>query len=331
VVVYLARLSEARGRRFAGRSPRWCAWWPRTRPRCARSRGHPFATRTFGRCVRSSPRVTPPATVNLRLSAVRGILQEAWKLGQIPTDAYQRLASVEGVRGSRLPAGRDVSIAERQRLLDACRIDPLPARSPGTRRCSNCSPARASGAPRSSPSNWRTSSSRRGLCGCRARATRSGRSTSSTGRAARSSAGCRFAAATRERSCTGCCFRRTVCAHTEIRAREGQEGPEFQGWFRGDWPGQPASQNLYYVNFYPGLFASPSNLRHRRQVRRGQVRPRRDAFRSAPATTRQPPIRSPALRGSDTSDRDTWAGFRASRPARSRVAAREALAHERLE
>lgn len=67
---------------------------------------------------------TPPATV----SVVRGVLREAWRMGVIEGDAYQRARPVEGLRGSRLPAGRDVSLRERQRLFDACAADPIPAR-----------------------------------------------------------------------------------------------------------------------------------------------------------------------------------------------------------
>lgn len=69
-----------------------------------------------------------PRTVNRHLSAVRGVLREAWRMGQIDSDAYQHARAVEGVRGSRLPAGRDVSMRERQKLFDACAADPIRAR-----------------------------------------------------------------------------------------------------------------------------------------------------------------------------------------------------------
>ena len=69
-----------------------------------------------------------PATANRMLCAVRGVLREAWRLGQLDTDSYQRARAVPGVRGSRLPAGRDVAMAERQRLLEVCASDKYPAR-----------------------------------------------------------------------------------------------------------------------------------------------------------------------------------------------------------
>lgn len=53
-----------------------------------------------------------PATTNKALSAVRGVLKAAWRLGLIDTDAYQRATDVDGVRGSRLPAGRALGSGE---------------------------------------------------------------------------------------------------------------------------------------------------------------------------------------------------------------------------
>jgi site-specific recombinase XerC len=69
-----------------------------------------------------------PKTVNRTLSAVRGVLRAAWRLGHIDTDTLHRACDVGGVRGSRLPAGRDVAMRERQQLFEVCADDPLPAR-----------------------------------------------------------------------------------------------------------------------------------------------------------------------------------------------------------
>jgi site-specific recombinase XerD len=61
-----------------------------------------------------------PATVNKLLSALRGVAREAMRLGQLEADAYTRIADVEGLRGSRLPAGRHVELAELASLFAAC-------------------------------------------------------------------------------------------------------------------------------------------------------------------------------------------------------------------
>jgi len=64
-----------------------------------------------------------PATVNVRLSAVRGVLKSAWQLGLMSAEDYHRAAAVPNVRGARLPAGRAVTPAEMKALFDACARD----------------------------------------------------------------------------------------------------------------------------------------------------------------------------------------------------------------
>lgn len=64
-----------------------------------------------------------PATVNVILSAVRGVLKKCWKLDQMTTDDYHRAAAVDGVKVSRMPVGRDVEFSERKALYEDCRIN----------------------------------------------------------------------------------------------------------------------------------------------------------------------------------------------------------------
>jgi integrase/recombinase XerD len=58
-------------------------------------------------------------TVNCMLSALRGVIRTAWKLGQIEGDRYQRLVSVANMKGERLLPGRCLSDGEFETLREA--------------------------------------------------------------------------------------------------------------------------------------------------------------------------------------------------------------------
>jgi len=64
-----------------------------------------------------------PATANLRLSALRGVLRAARRLGQMTADDYHQAIDVGTIRGDRLPAGRHVPTGELRALMDACAAD----------------------------------------------------------------------------------------------------------------------------------------------------------------------------------------------------------------
>ncbi len=64
-----------------------------------------------------------PATVNKHLSALRGVLRSAWRIGLMDHDAYARAADVKGIKQTTLPRGRDVADHELYKLARACRDD----------------------------------------------------------------------------------------------------------------------------------------------------------------------------------------------------------------
>jgi len=61
-----------------------------------------------------------PASVNKALSALRGVLREAFNLGLMSADDLGRCSNVKNVRGTRLPKGRALSQDELGSLFTAC-------------------------------------------------------------------------------------------------------------------------------------------------------------------------------------------------------------------
>jgi site-specific recombinase XerD len=68
-----------------------------------------------------------PATANKLLAALRGVLHEAWRLGDLEAEAYQRAADLPAVRGERLPQGRALAMGELRALFQVCQVDRTPA------------------------------------------------------------------------------------------------------------------------------------------------------------------------------------------------------------
>ncbi|WP_205407713.1 tyrosine-type recombinase/integrase [Thiohalospira halophila] len=68
-----------------------------------------------------------PATANRYLSAVRGVLQEAWRLGLVDSETYHRAVDLEPVRGSRATKGRALSVGEARAIFEVCAQDASPA------------------------------------------------------------------------------------------------------------------------------------------------------------------------------------------------------------
>jgi site-specific recombinase XerC len=65
----------------------------------------------------------PRSSANLTLSALRGVLREAWRLGQMGAEDFNRATDIESVRGSREPHGRALEGSEMRSLFKACAVD----------------------------------------------------------------------------------------------------------------------------------------------------------------------------------------------------------------
>ncbi|GAB4478125.1 MAG: tyrosine-type recombinase/integrase [Anaerolineae bacterium] len=61
-----------------------------------------------------------PATVNKMLSALRGVLKQAWMMGLMSAEDYHKARAVKSVKGETIPAGRELTREELRRLLAAC-------------------------------------------------------------------------------------------------------------------------------------------------------------------------------------------------------------------
>jgi len=64
-----------------------------------------------------------PATVNKFLSALRGVLKQAWRLGQLSAEELARTTDLSAATGETLPAGRELSLGEITALLASCEAD----------------------------------------------------------------------------------------------------------------------------------------------------------------------------------------------------------------
>lgn len=64
-----------------------------------------------------------PATANKMLSALRGVLKEAWRLGQLDSEDYRQAVDLKSIKASTELRGRQVEAGELRALFGACAED----------------------------------------------------------------------------------------------------------------------------------------------------------------------------------------------------------------
>lgn len=68
-----------------------------------------------------------PASVNVYLAALRGVLRECFRLGLIDHDQHQRAIAIDNVKGETLPAGRALQPGELRALFASCNEEGTPS------------------------------------------------------------------------------------------------------------------------------------------------------------------------------------------------------------
>ncbi len=61
-----------------------------------------------------------PATINVYLSAVKGVAKEAWRKKLIDVESYQHIKEIKRIKGTRSIKGRALDLAELNTLIDYC-------------------------------------------------------------------------------------------------------------------------------------------------------------------------------------------------------------------
>lgn len=68
-----------------------------------------------------------PSTANKMLAALRGVLRDAWRLGQMSAEDFQRASDVRAIKSQTLPRGRALAAGELGALMRTCCDDVSPA------------------------------------------------------------------------------------------------------------------------------------------------------------------------------------------------------------
>jgi integrase len=97
------------------------------------ARTFPWGTLTYGETagVRAALAARyAPVTASKMLAALRGVLREAWRLGEMDAERYYRAVDLPAVRGTTVPRGRALGADELGALFAICATDSIPAGVP---------------------------------------------------------------------------------------------------------------------------------------------------------------------------------------------------------
>ena len=67
-----------------------------------------------------------PNTSSLYVNAVRGVMNEAWRLSLISHEQLLKIRTVKATQGVRLPVGRNLKRSLIRELMEVCAADPRP-------------------------------------------------------------------------------------------------------------------------------------------------------------------------------------------------------------
>jgi len=116
--VYLAGLGSDASRKSQGQSLRVIAELFKTTPEAVP--WHKFDYRLSQFVKNSLTANLSPSNVNRHLSALRGVLKSAWRMGLMSHDAYERARDVANVTYESIPAGRSLDQGELLALVKSC-------------------------------------------------------------------------------------------------------------------------------------------------------------------------------------------------------------------
>lgn len=123
VAVYLASLSAGSRRTMARALETIARMTSRDALSAKRFTWHPLRHEHTAAIRARLPETYAPATANKHLSALRGVLEAAWRLGLMDAEAFHREADIRSIRGEADPPGRSVNAGELRALLTACADD----------------------------------------------------------------------------------------------------------------------------------------------------------------------------------------------------------------